>query len=62
MYACNDGGLAFRVNEGGINYLYAAAPGNEGGYLQRVDLETGDVITVFTHCQGMRIGNPNFAS
>jgi len=58
VYVCNDGGLAF-MTEDGIRFPYALAEGNDGGYLQRVDLETESVETVFTHCDDRRIGNLN---
>jgi len=49
VYVCNDGGLAFR-SVGGIREPYALAPTHTGGSIQRVDLATGSVETVFTHC------------
>ena len=51
-------GLAF-MTEDGIRFPYALAEGNDGGYLQRVDIETESVETVFTHCDDTRIGNLN---
>ena len=38
---------------------FALAAGNDGGCLQRVDLTTGAVETVFTHWDGARIGSTN---
>lgn len=58
VYVGNDGGLAF-MTEDGIRFPYAIAEGNEGGTIQRVDLATGAVTTVFTHCDGERIGSLN---
>ena len=58
VYVCNDGGLAF-MTEDGIRFPHALATGNDGGYLQRVDLETESVETVFTYCNDTRIGNLN---
>jgi gluconolactonase len=58
VYVCNDGGLAFQ-SEDGIRFPYALAEGNEGGSVQRVDLATESVQTVFTHCDDVRIGNLN---
>lgn len=58
VYVCNDGGLTF-TTEDGIRFPYAVAEGNEGGSLQRVDLTTGEVRTVFTHSDGVRIGSLN---
>jgi gluconolactonase len=58
VYVCNDGGLAF-MTDGPIRFPHALAEGNEGGCVQRVDLATRTVETVFTHCEGERIGNLN---
>jgi gluconolactonase len=58
IYVCNDGGLAFTTKDG-IRFPVDHAEGNEGGYVQRVDLATGDVEVVFTHVDGTRIGNLN---
>src|SRR3954452_23087855 len=55
VYVCNDGGLAFTTQDG-IRFPHAVADGNDGGSVQRVDLATGEVHTVFTHCDGVRIG------
>jgi gluconolactonase len=58
VYVCNDGGLAF-MTDGDIRFPHALAEGNDGGCVQRVDLATRTVETVFTHCDGERIGNLN---
>ena len=58
VYICNDGGLAF-MTEDGIRFPFALADGNDGGYVQRVDLETESAETVFTHCDDVRIGSLN---
>ena len=58
IYVCNDGGLEF-MTEGDIRFPYALAEGNDGGSVQRVDLDTETVETVFTHCGELRIGNLN---
>jgi gluconolactonase len=58
VYVCNDGGLGF-TTEAGIRFPDRIAEGNDGGCLQRVDLVTGTVDVVFTHCDGERIGALN---
>lgn len=58
VYVCNDGGLDF-MTEDGIRFPHALADGNDGGMLQRVDLAAGRVETVFTHCDGVRLGSLN---
>ena len=49
VYVCNDGGLGFTTVDG-IRQPFELAADNEGGSIQRVDLSTGDVETVYTHC------------
>ncbi|OHV34862.1 MULTISPECIES: SMP-30/gluconolactonase/LRE family protein [Pseudofrankia] len=58
VYVCNNGGLAFKT-EDQIRFPYWMAEGNEGGYVQRVDLSTGSVEVVFTQVDGTPIGNLN---
>src|SRR5438094_4882185 len=58
VYVCNDGGFTF-ATEDGIRFPNGGAEGNDGGSLQRVDLATATVATVFTHCDGMRLGGLN---
>ncbi len=58
VYVCNDGGLAFKT-EDGIRFPYALPEGHTGGYLQRVDIDTGSVDVVFTHCDGEHLGSLN---
>ena len=57
-YICNDGGLGFKT-EDGIRFPYTGAEGNEGGYVQRVDIDAGTVETVFTHVGDERLGGLN---
>ncbi len=54
VYVCNDGGLAFH-SVGEIREPYALAPWHTGGSVQRVDLATAGVETVYTHCDGTPI-------
>jgi gluconolactonase len=46
---CNDGGLGFTTIDG-IRQPFELAADNKGGSIQRVDLATGAVETVYTHC------------
>jgi gluconolactonase len=58
-YVCNDGGLGFKTEED-IRFPYTSAEGNEGGYVQRVDIAAdGAVETVFTHVDGEHLGGLN---
>src|SRR5262249_54961091 len=58
VYVDNDGGLRVKTEEG-IRFPYTGADGNEGGFVQRVDIDTGEVTTVFTHADGERLGGLN---
>ncbi len=58
VYVCNDGGLAFRTDDG-IRFPYALAEDYSGGSIQRIDLATGAVSTVFTESGGHSIGGLN---
>jgi gluconolactonase len=48
-YVCNDGGLGFTTIDG-IRQPFELAADNTGGSIQRVELATGVVETVYTHC------------
>jgi gluconolactonase len=48
-YVCNDGGLGFTTIDG-IRQPFELAADNKGGSIQRVDLATGAVEAVYTHC------------
>ncbi|MCP3855358.1 MAG: SMP-30/gluconolactonase/LRE family protein [Actinomycetia bacterium] len=57
-YVCNNGGMVFTEHRGKIY------PGGEpadyvGGSIQRVDLETGEVETVYTHAGDVQLRGPN---
>lgn len=58
VYVANDGGLAFKT-EDGINFPYTGAPDNTGGRIQRVDLATGGFDDLYTHSGGQRLGSLN---
>ncbi len=58
VYVCNNGGFQWREHNG---RLY---PGEEpesygGGRIERVDLRTGQVEILYTHCEGQPLRGPN---
>jgi gluconolactonase len=58
VYICNNGGFEWRESHG------LRLPGNQppdytGGSIQRVDLDTGEVETLHTHCDGEPLRGPN---
>ena len=57
-YVCNNGGFTWQTEEGftrptGVPEDYV------GGSIQRVNLETGDVEVLYTHCDGVPLHGPN---
>lgn len=58
VYVGNDGGLAFKT-EDGIRFPFNIAEDYQGGSIQRVDLDSGAVSTVLTESGGGRIGGLN---
>lgn len=59
VYITNNGGSFTYHDVGGINVPGATPPEHEGGLIQRVDLKTGEVRTLYTECDGKRLVGPN---
>lgn len=57
-YVCNNGGFSWRTDQGFTRPTGPAAD-YEGGAIQRVDLATGKVETLYTHCEGTPLHGPN---
>lgn len=58
VYICNNGGFAWRTVEGML--LPGMQPDDYvGGSIQRVDLDTGEVSTLYTECDGWSLQGPN---
>ncbi len=58
VYICNNGGFAWRHVNGML------LPGHQaddytGGSIQRVDLDSGEVATLYTECEGWQLRGPN---
>jgi gluconolactonase len=60
-YVCNDGGLGFTTIDD-IRQPFELAADNKGGSIQRVDLDSGAVETVYTHCDDSPILSGNDVS
>ncbi len=56
LYVCNNGGNTYPPD-----HFAAIGPAKDyaGGYIQRVDLNTGSVETLYTHCGEHRLSAPN---
>jgi gluconolactonase len=57
-YVCNNGGFGWRT-DGGFTRPTGPAADYHGGSIQRVNLATGEVQTVYTHCDGVALHGPN---
>jgi gluconolactonase len=58
IYICNNGGFSWREVDGML-LPGVQAEDYAGGSIQRVDLETGDVTTLYTECNGWDLKGPN---
>lgn len=56
LYVCNNGGNTYKSD-----HFAAIGPAKNynGGSIQRVDMTTGEVTTLYTHCAGHRLSSPN---
>ncbi len=58
VYVCNNGGLKFIEDRGGIRPI-GQADDYSGGRIERIDPITGDVRVLYTECGGNRLCGPN---
>lgn len=59
MYVTNNGGSFQWMDVGGLTIPGPTPPEHTGGMIQRVDLSTGKVETVYDACDGKRLVGPN---
>jgi gluconolactonase len=57
-YICNNGGFSWRTDDG-FSRPTGPAADYKGGSIQRVNLSTGKVETLYTHCDGVPLYGPN---
>ncbi|WP_223191123.1 SMP-30/gluconolactonase/LRE family protein [Paraburkholderia panacisoli] len=57
-YICNNGGFSWRTDKG-FKRPTGAATDYRGGAIQRINLETGAVQTLYTHCGDIPLHGPN---
>jgi gluconolactonase len=57
-YICNNGGFTWRTDDD-FTRPTGTPEGYTGGSIQRVDLSTGAVETLYTHCDGIALNGPN---
>lgn len=58
LYVCNNGGFKWVDDEFGLRPV-GQAEDYVGGSIQRVDLATGEVTTIYTECDGRPLRAPN---
>lgn len=56
-YIGNNGGSGWRTERGDTGWV-SPVTGDNGGSIQKVDLTTGAVETLYTHCQGIPLHEP----
>ncbi len=59
IYVTNNGGSFLFLKRDGLNIPGPTPPGHVGGSIQRVDIASGDVETVYEACDGRRLVGPN---
>lgn len=57
-YICNNGGFSWRTDEG-FSRPTGVPEDYEGGSIQRVNVDTGEVEILYTHCDGVPLHGPN---
>lgn len=59
LYVTNNGGSFQFHEQDGLTFPGPTPSSHEGGSIQRVDLASGEVRTLYTHCAGQRLMAPN---
>jgi gluconolactonase len=59
IYVTNNGGSFQFIDMGGLNVPGPTPPSHTGGSIQRIDLKTGKITTLYTECDGKALVGPN---
>ncbi len=59
VYVCNNGGMVFVTLPDGTSVPHGVPDFYSGGSIQRVDLATGQVRTLYASCDGLTLRGPN---
>src|SRR6266446_4163047 len=57
LYVCNNGGNVYETTPAFLST--GPSPDYKGGYIQRIDLKTGDTKVLYTHCGPHKLSAPN---
>lgn len=58
LYVCNNGGFSW-TEDGGWLRPAGLAPDYDGGAIQKVNVSTGEVVTLYDQCDGRSLSGPN---
>jgi gluconolactonase len=59
LYVTNNGGSFVWLDLDGITAPHQPNPEHEGGWIERIDLDSGEVEILYTECDGRRLRGPN---
>jgi gluconolactonase len=59
IWITNNGGSFEWLDNGGLTIPGPTPPSHTGGYIQRYDLKSGELTTVYDSCDGKRLVGPN---
>ncbi len=59
IYVTNNGGAFEWLQQDGLTIPGPTPPSHTGGYIQRVDVASGKVETIYEACEGRRFAGPN---
>jgi gluconolactonase len=59
IYVTNNGGSFQFIDMGGLNVPGPTPPSHTGGSIQRIDLKTDKITTLYTECDGKALVGPN---
>ena len=59
IYVTNNGGSFEWLKQDGLTVPGPTPPSHVGGYIQRIDLKSGAVTTVYDQCEGRKFAGPN---
>jgi gluconolactonase len=59
IYVTNNGGSFVWLDTNGLTIPGPTPPEHQGGLIQKVDIKTGAVTTLYTECDGRRLIGPN---
>src|ERR1041385_3495029 len=57
LYVCNNGGAVYETTPAFLSTR--PAPDYNGGTIQRIDLKTGETLTLYSECNGHKLSAPN---